>query len=132
VRQGCPQGQSGGPFRVPVCLAHEGRLSPLSTAFHAAAGLAHATRTGARGIVRFGDGVGLPQRSWPATGAAWSDCGRGERSDESVTANASSCAATICPEGTPPSCGRVERSEADTERKAAQGDFWPAVEEAQP
>ena len=31
-RQGCPQGQSGGPFRVPVCLAHEGDLSPLSAA----------------------------------------------------------------------------------------------------
>ena len=67
MRQGCPQGQSGGPFRVPVCLAHEGDLSPLSTAFHAAAGLAHATRNAARGIVRFGDGVGLPQGSWPAT-----------------------------------------------------------------
>ncbi len=67
-RQGCPQGQSGGPFRVPICLAREGDLSPLSTAFHAAAGLAHATRNVARGIARFGDGVELPQGSWPATG----------------------------------------------------------------
>ena len=115
VRQGCPQGQSGGPFRVPVCLAHEGRLSPLSTAFHAAAGLAHATRNVARGIVRFGAGVGLPQRRWPILGAAWSDRGRGERSDESVTANSICCRASI---GWP-SCGRVEQSRADTERKAA-------------
>ena len=111
---------------MPLCLAREGDLSPLSAAFHAAAGPAHATRTGARGIARFGDGVGLSHRSWPIPGVVWSDRGRGERCDESVTANTSYCVASA----SWPLCGRVERSEADTERKAAQGDFWPATEEA--
>ena len=31
-----PKGQTGGPLRVPVCLAQEGDLSPLSAAFLAA------------------------------------------------------------------------------------------------